>query len=92
MTKRIDTKFGLYCDELKIFEADVIADVSETRVDVLSALIPWTNALGKVTHIDAVNMLSLSTMSELKEHLRNEFKALAARDAVEAWDDGPSVA
>lgn len=81
--RRVTAKFGLYCDEFKIHEADVLAYISPSRVDVVSVTIPWKLPGGMTTYLDAIEMLTVSTLTELKDYLRGAF---GAQDAVEPWD------
>lgn len=87
--RRVETIFGLYCDELKIHEAEVLADVSSTKVEVLHVMIPWRLPTGQTVYLDAREMLTISTMGELKDYLRG---AYGAQDANLPWDEGPDVA
>ncbi len=87
--KRIETKFGLYCDELKIHEADILADVGPTKVEILSVTVPWVYPNGQKAYMDVIQMLTLSTLSELKDYVRG---AYGAQDAIVDWDHGPDVA
>lgn len=83
---RFVDEFAFYMEDFKSVSGKVISDIDGDKIAIISIMIPWRLSKWRSDNIEALHMVTIETLSEIREYL----KTLHCPENIPPWiDDFP---